>query len=211
MFTKIIIFSTPASNLIVMEHEVDISRPLCVVSHKMLVSRRPFSLVVTRQHRLQTDAYTLHILNRAPALAVQQVKTDDAVGVDVWVKWDGVLGVAEEDHLWSLQSGRVSNEAQEIDMARACKRETKYLNGIALAEGEFEPVDLALIYGVCVYDAYVHEPFCEIICFDEFNAWRECALKFLELLKRVISSSSSATRNIHVVLVQEKPRSCGAN
>lgn len=53
----------PSLDLVIVKHEVDIPRPLCVVSHEILVSRRPLLLGVARQHALQTHADALNVVN----------------------------------------------------------------------------------------------------------------------------------------------------
>jgi hypothetical protein len=90
------------SDLVVVEHKVDVPRSLRVVLDKVLVTRRPLLLCVAGEHALQADTHALHIVNRAPALFVEEVETDDAVGVDVRVPWNGMLGVFDEDYLWRL-------------------------------------------------------------------------------------------------------------
>lgn len=74
-----------------MINKTDIPRPLGIMPHKLLIPFRPFVLRVSRQHALDTHAYALHILHRAPAGGAEKVEADDAVGVDVWVNGDGAL------------------------------------------------------------------------------------------------------------------------
>jgi hypothetical protein len=59
--------SAPAlTNLdcIVMEHEIDVSWPLCIVSYKGIVALWSLFLGVAREHTLQADAYALDVVNR---------------------------------------------------------------------------------------------------------------------------------------------------
>jgi hypothetical protein len=85
-----------------MEHEADIPWTLGVVLDKVLVARRPLLLRVAGQHTLQADADALDVVDGAPALAVEEVETYDAVGVDVWVPGDWVGVVADEDDFGSF-------------------------------------------------------------------------------------------------------------
>jgi hypothetical protein len=84
------------------KHKVDIPRPLSVVAHKVLIALGPLLLRVGRQHALQADAYTLDVVDGRPALSVEQVEADDAVGVNVRVPRDGVAVGATECHFWWL-------------------------------------------------------------------------------------------------------------
>lgn len=62
---------TCSSDLIVMEHEVDIPWPLRVVPNEIVVSLGSLLLGVTREHALQTDANALHVVYRRPALSIE--------------------------------------------------------------------------------------------------------------------------------------------
>lgn len=92
------------SDLIIMKHKVDIPRPLLISPHKLLVARRPLFLRIAREHRLETDADGFDVVNRRPALAVKQVETNDAVGVDVGVPRDGVGLGADKDYFGGLRN-----------------------------------------------------------------------------------------------------------
>ena len=81
-----------------MEKEIAILRSLRVIFHEILVAWRPFLLCVACQHALQADTNTLYIVDRTPALTVKQVKTDDAIRVDVWVPRYRVRVVLDENH-----------------------------------------------------------------------------------------------------------------
>lgn len=81
-----------------MEKEIDILRSLRVIFHEILVAWRPFFLCVACQHALQADTNTLYIVDRTPALTVKQVKTYDAIRVDVWVPRYRVRVVLDENH-----------------------------------------------------------------------------------------------------------------
>lgn len=72
-----------------------------------------------------------------PARAVEQVKADDAVGVDVRVPRDRVVGVADEGDFWGLAGGRVSLWCG-VELGE--DRGDIYLDGVLRAEGEFEAV-----------------------------------------------------------------------
>nr|POF07879.1 hypothetical protein CFP56_66171 [Quercus suber] len=103
-----------------MIQEVDVSRSLPVTTHKLLVPRRPFGLGVTRQHALNTDTDALNIVHGAPALRVQQIEADYAVGVDVGVqrhtaqRWSGRR---KEDYFRSfdgVRRGKVEAESEVL-------------------------------------------------------------------------------------------------
>lgn len=92
----------PGSDLIVVEDEVDIPRPLSIVLDEVIVPWRPLLLGVACKHALQTDADTLHIVYGAPAGSVEKVEADDAVGVDVRVPGYWVRIVLDEDYFGGL-------------------------------------------------------------------------------------------------------------
>jgi hypothetical protein len=75
------------------------------VPDKLLIPGRPLLLCVARQHALQTDTHALDIVDWAPALLVQQVQTDDAVGVDVRVVRDRVGVGFDEGYFGGLGRG----------------------------------------------------------------------------------------------------------
>lgn len=62
--------SPSPSHLVIMENKVQIPRSLSVILHKLVITRRPLLLVITRQHALQANANALNIMNGAPALTV---------------------------------------------------------------------------------------------------------------------------------------------
>jgi hypothetical protein len=62
-----------------MKDKVDVSRPLCIVAHEVIVALRSLLLVVAVQHALKTDAHTLDVVNWRPTGSVEEVETDDAV------------------------------------------------------------------------------------------------------------------------------------
>jgi hypothetical protein len=95
------------SDLVVVEDEVDISRPLRVVPDEVLVSWRSLLLRVAREHALQTDADALHVVYGAPAGSVEKVEADDAVGVNVRVPRYWVCVVLDEDYFGSLVHGQL--------------------------------------------------------------------------------------------------------
>lgn len=79
--------------------EVDVFRAQAVASDEFFVSRWAFVLGIACQHTLQAHAHALHILNRAPALLAQKVKTDDAVRVDMRVYGYRTVGQLDKGHL----------------------------------------------------------------------------------------------------------------
>lgn len=72
-----------------MKQEVNVARALPVAPDKLLVTRWPLVLVVARKHALNTHTDALGALDGAPSLAVEQIETDYAVGVHMWVHRDG--------------------------------------------------------------------------------------------------------------------------
>jgi len=78
------------SNLIIMKHKIDIPRPRPIRPHKVIIPLWPLLLRVAGEHRLQADANGFHVVDGRPALAIEQVEADDAVGVHVRVPGDGV-------------------------------------------------------------------------------------------------------------------------
>lgn len=72
-------------------HKPNIPRPLNIPSHKLLVTGWTLILGIPRQHALYAHAYARDVLHGAPALGVEKVQADDAVGVDVGVYGDGAL------------------------------------------------------------------------------------------------------------------------
>jgi hypothetical protein len=103
-----------------MENEVDVSRPLRVVPYEALVARRSLVLCIAGQHALQTDTHALYVMYRRPPLTVKQIETYNAIRVDVRMHRDRVRIVADEDDFGGF-------------------------DGIALAEGEFQPIYLSLV------------------------------------------------------------------
>lgn len=90
------------SDLVVVEDEVDVPRPLCVVPDEVIVTLRSLLLSVAREHALQTDAHALDIVNGRPALSIEQIEAYNAVGVDVRVPGDRVCLVADKCDFWCL-------------------------------------------------------------------------------------------------------------
>lgn len=93
----------PPSNLIVVENKAYVPWPLRVVPDEIVVSRRPFLLCVACEHALQTDTHAFYIVNRAPALFVEQIEADDTVGVDMWVPGYWMRLVLDEDYFGGLR------------------------------------------------------------------------------------------------------------
>ena len=85
-----------------MKNKANIPRPLGIIPHEILIALRPLLLRITRKHTLQTDTHTLDVVNRRPTGTVEQIETDDAVGVDVRVPGYGVRGCADEDYFGGL-------------------------------------------------------------------------------------------------------------
>lgn len=88
--------STP-SHGVVMEQPPHILRPQLVPFDELLVAWRPLVLAVPREHALEAHADALDVLHGRPALPIQQVEADEAVGVDVRVDGDGAIGVLDKD------------------------------------------------------------------------------------------------------------------
>ena len=90
------------SHSVVVVQEIDIARTPSIAPHKLLITWRPFVLHIPCEHTLYTHADTLDVLDGTPALSAQQIQTNDAVGVDVWMDWDWAVGCAKEGHLWGF-------------------------------------------------------------------------------------------------------------
>lgn len=56
-------YSQSNSDLVIVEHEAYVPRPLRVVSDEVIVTLRPLLLRVARQHALQTDAHALDVVD----------------------------------------------------------------------------------------------------------------------------------------------------
>jgi hypothetical protein len=85
-----------------MKHKIDIPRPLSIILDKLIIALRPLLLRITSEHTLQAHTHALYVMNRGPSRAVEQVETDDAVGVDVWVPGNGVGLCFDEDDFGGL-------------------------------------------------------------------------------------------------------------
>jgi hypothetical protein len=160
--------------------EVDVSRSRLVRANKLLVARRSCSrkplasksrqhllniihqkqltlrLGVTRQHTLDANTHTLHIVHRTPALRVQQIQAYDPVAVDVGVHRNGAVGGGEEDYF-----GRFDR--------------------VGGGEGELEAVLVGRRVEGVVEDRDVHLPFFEVGRGDEGYAGGEGALDLWEV------------------------------
>jgi hypothetical protein len=82
--------------------KIDIPRPSPIICHKLLVSFWPLIFRVPRQHALQTHAYTLYVLDGQPPLSAEEVETDYAVRVDVWVHGYWAVGAEDEGYFWGF-------------------------------------------------------------------------------------------------------------
>lgn len=65
--------------------KINVLRPQLIGTDKVLVTRRPLVLCVSRQHALDRHADALDVLYGTPALVSEQVQANDAVAVDVRV------------------------------------------------------------------------------------------------------------------------------
>jgi hypothetical protein len=99
----------------IVEQEVDIPWPLSIASHECFVSRRPLILRIACQHTLQTHTHALYIVHRAPALFVEQIEADDAVGVDVRMHGDRVGNVLDEHAFWGFCMNILLVPAQRVE------------------------------------------------------------------------------------------------
>ena len=71
------------SYFVVVVVKVNVARPLTVGPNKLGVSRWTLILGIASQHALETHANTLDILYGAPALGPEEVKANNAIGIDV--------------------------------------------------------------------------------------------------------------------------------
>lgn len=84
--------------------EVDIAGSLAVGPNEVSIARRPLVLRVAGQHALEAHAHALDVLDGAPALRAEQVKTYDAIRVDMGVNGDRPVGQLKKDDLGWLFS-----------------------------------------------------------------------------------------------------------
>lgn len=77
-----------SSYCVIVEDEAHVSNSPPVVADNILVSLRPLVLRVACKHALNANTNTLCTLDRAPALARQEVQAYNTVGVDVRVHRD---------------------------------------------------------------------------------------------------------------------------
>jgi len=71
-----------------MKDKINISGPARITPDKLCITRRSFALTVPHQHTHDTQRHALGVLHRTPPLTRQQIQTDDAVAVDMWVQRD---------------------------------------------------------------------------------------------------------------------------
>ena len=82
--------------------EVNVPRPSSIVRHKLLVALGSLVPAIPRQHALQGHADALHVLDWGPALGAEEIQTDYAVAVDVWVHGDWSVGEQDEGYFWGF-------------------------------------------------------------------------------------------------------------
>ena len=90
------------SHGVIVVEELDVSRPLLIASHKVLIAGRPLIFVIARQHALDAHAYARNALDRTPTLLTQKIETDDAVGVYVRMHRNGPIGLLVKSDLRGL-------------------------------------------------------------------------------------------------------------
>lgn len=93
-------------NVIVMIIEGDVAWSPPIRGHKLLIARRSLVLCILCQHALDTHADTLDGLHGRPASGSEEVQTDDAITVDVWVDGYGSRCVARWTDFDELDFGR---------------------------------------------------------------------------------------------------------
>jgi hypothetical protein len=49
---------------------------------------------------LYAHANTLNVLDGTPALLTEEIETDYAIGIDVWVHGDGTIGGVDKGYFW---------------------------------------------------------------------------------------------------------------
>jgi hypothetical protein len=99
-------------------------------------------------------------VNRRPGGFVQEIETDDAVGVNVGMYWYGVLLVFDEDDFW----GFCSDQCTLVGVNYTGGVVSKRTYGVALAEVEFQAVSLATVERIVIQDFDVHQPLLQIVC-----------------------------------------------
>lgn len=155
------------SDRVVVVIKVDVLRPKTITADKLLISRRPLVLGVTRQHALKAHANTLDVLDRAPTLVAQQVETYDAVGVDVRVHRDRAVGLLDEGYFWRFCTAVSLIVSGSSDVGQI------HTDRVGRAELELQPVDLVFIQRVVVQNSYIEEPFIIVVGFDQVYSGRQ--------------------------------------
>ncbi len=90
------------SHGVIVVEELDVSGPLLIASHKVLIAGRPLIFVIARQHALDAHAYARNALDGTPTLLTQKIETDDAVGVYVRMHRNGPIGLLVKSDLRGL-------------------------------------------------------------------------------------------------------------
>lgn len=137
--------------------EVYVSGSQAVSAYEVLIARWSLIPSVPRQHALKTHAYTLHILNRAPSLCSEQVKTNDAIGIDMRMHRNWSIFELDEGYLGRLCYTNISSSCIVQQVSRA------HTNRIGVAELKLQTVCLASIQRVLVKNLDVKEPFFQIV------------------------------------------------
>jgi len=85
-----------------MKDEINVSWSLCIVAHKVLITRWPLVFRVAGQHALQANAHALDIVDGRPSLTIEEVKANDAIGIYVRMYGDWVGFIADKNNFGGL-------------------------------------------------------------------------------------------------------------
>jgi hypothetical protein len=154
-------------NVVIVVVELDVSGPLPVAAHKVLVAWGALVLGVAREHALQRHAHTLDVLDRAPALVAEQVKADDAIRVYVRVHRYRMIPVVGKGDLWRL-------------------------DGVLLRKPEPEAIGLIEVYRVLVEYPDVQNPLLKVVRRHQRYSWWQSVLDLNELLPESLGRKVSS-------------------
>lgn len=119
-------------------------------------------------------------MNWAPALASEEIKADNAVGVDVRMQRYRAISQLDKDDFWGFcegasgVSGRNSTRAYDAVGAAGQQRRT---DGILRGELELQAINLALVNGVVIENSNVEEPFVEVVGRNEIDPGRKAVVQ----------------------------------
>jgi hypothetical protein len=155
--------------------EVNVTRTLLVLLDEVLVTRGSLVLGVPSEHTLDAHADAFHILDRAPSLRPEQIKTNDSVRVDVRVHRYRSIARLHEGHFRRLFTRIVSHNIWHKTMAILILRKQELATRtyrVSLAELELEAECFICVNRVLVENLNVKKPFFEIVGRHQHDARR---------------------------------------